>query len=204
MRARSFPSGLKWGDGMDQVAFEDAHDALANDFSDRLDAATGAEEAGALLLQFILERERLRRGVVDPGPIRDAVDQETMAALASPDRLGPEHSLREVVLRRLVIDPTAAARYLEGAIQDRSDTQSRRASNPRPGSRDSITRLIEEILEENPSLPAKQVGRLLEHHPDIQLMGDEYRHIRDASTLRVGNLDSRVSDARRRVSGQPG
>jgi hypothetical protein len=45
---------------------------------------------------------------------------------------------------------------------------------------------------------------LLEHHPDIQLMGDEYRHIRDASTLRVGNLDSRVSDARRRVSGQPG
>ena len=204
MRARSCLSGLKRGESMDQVAFEDAHDALVNDFSNRLDAATGPEEAGALLLQFILERERLRRGVVGSGPDRDAVDQETMAALASPDKLGPEHSLREGAFRRLVADPTAAAQYLEGAIQDRSNTQSRRAKKPRPRSRDSITRLIEEILEENPSLPAKEVGRRLEEQPDIQLLDGVYRHTGDAATMAETALKDRVSAAKKRLSRQPG
>lgn len=184
---------------MDQLEFEDTHDALVNDFSDRLDAATGPEEAGPLIRQFILERERLRRGVVDSSPDRDAVDQETIAALASPDKLGPEHSLAEVVFRRLVVDPIKAAQYFESAIQDRSDTQSRRAKKPRPSRRDSITRVIEEILEEDLSLSAKKVGRRLQEHPDIQLIDDEYRHTGDTATMAETALKDRVSAAKKRL-----
>lgn len=186
---------------MDQVAFEYAHCALIADFSKQLKAAKGSEEVGALLVQFVLERERLRRGAEEPGSIRDAVDQQTLAALASPDKLGPEHSLREVVFRRLLSDPGGALDYLERALHERSKAQSLRAETPRPNRRDSITRLIEEILEEDQRLPAKEVGRRLFEHPDIQLVNDEYRHTGDASTLSAGNLASRVSDARNRVSG---
>src|SRR6056297_570271 len=118
----SCPSELRWGNGVDQAEFQCAHNALANDYFDRLDNSTRPEEAGPLILQFILEEQRLRRGVVDPSPDRDAVDQETIAALASPDKLGPEHSLAEVVFRRLVVDAIDAAQYLGSAIKDRSDT----------------------------------------------------------------------------------
>lgn len=79
--------------------------------------------------------------------------------------------------------------------------QSKRASKPRPRSRDSITTAIEEILEDAPKLTAKEVGQALEGREDIDLIGDEYRHRSDSSALRESNLASRVSDARKRVSG---
>lgn len=159
---------------------------------------------GPLFLEFVLELGRLHRGVTAPGPARDAVDRQTMEALAGSDILGPEHSLREGAFRRLVSNPSAALDYLESAVKQRNKAQSLRGQKPRPNRRDSITRLIEEILEEDRCLPAKEVGRRLAEHPDIQFVDDEYRHTGDASTLRVGNLASRVSDARGRVSGQPG
>ena len=178
-------------------------DRLIREYREKPEIACNETE-GPLFLEFVLELGRLNGGVTTPGPARDAVDQQTMAALANPDNLGPELSLCEGAFRRLVANPVAALDYVELAGTQRSQAQARRGSNPRPGSRDSITRAIEEILEEDRSLPAKEVGRRLEKYPDIQLMGDEYRHTGDASTLRVANLASRVSDARGRVSGQPG
>lgn len=175
-------------------------DRLIREYKGKPEIEDNAVE-GPLFLEFVLELGRRYRGVTAPGPARDAVDQQTMEALASSDILGPEHSLCEGAFRRLVSNPGAALDYVERAQNQRSKAQSLRAEAPRPNSRDSITRLIEEILEEDRSLPAKEVGRRLAEHPDIQLVGGEYRHTGDASTLRESNLASRVSDARPRVSG---
>jgi hypothetical protein len=185
-------------------SFDDAQLALVDAFARKLEAVDGEEAQGQLLIEFVLERERLRRGVTDPGKNRDEVDRQTLSALADPDSLGPEHSLREGVMRRLVADPAGALRYLETALEQRSATQAARGGKPRPRGRDSITKAIEDILEEQPALSAKGVGRELAQHPDIQLLGGEFRSAVDAATLRETNLASRVSDARKRLSGQPG
>lgn len=182
-------------------SFEGAQQALVDAFARKLEAVEGEEAQGQLLLEFVLERERLRRGVTGPGKNRDEVDRQTLSALADPDSLGPEHSLREVVMRRLVADPARAMRYLEAALEQRSASQARRGRRPRPRARDSITRAIEDILEERPGLPAKAVGRELAQHPDIQLLDGEFRSAVDAATLHETNLASRVSDAKKRLSG---
>ena len=159
------------------------------------------EVEGQLFLEFVLELGRLHHGETAPGPYRDIVDRKTIAALANPDKLGPEHSLREGAFRRLVSDPGAALYYVELAVQQRSDTQSRRAKKPRPSRRDSITRVIEEILEEDRSLPAKEVGRRLKAHPDVQLVDGVYRHTGDPATMAETALKDRVSAAKKRLSG---
>lgn len=189
---------------MGELPFLEVQDDLAARCGVALDQAQTDDERGRVILNFILERERLRHGLTDPGPRRDALDRETLAKLNGPADLGPEHSISEVVFRRLCENPASAAAYLESAMQQRSKAQSKRARQQRPGSRGAITRVIEDILEDDPDMCAKDVGFALEQSAEISLIEDEYRHSFDGSTLKVSNLASRVSDARKRVSGQPG
>ena len=56
---------------------------------------------------------------------------------------------------------------------------------------------IFDCLEGNPSSTAKEVGAYLRVHPNIQLSDGIYRHEGDASTMREGLLDKRVSSARK-------
>lgn len=184
--------------------FVELQGELAARFGLALDRAQTDDERGQIIRDFILERERFRHGLTEPGLLRDALDRATLAKLNRPSQLGPEHSIREGVFWRLYADPGSAAVYLDAAIRQRSAAQSKRARQPRLANRDAITRLIEEILEGDPKMSAKEVGLALEESADICLLGDEYRHTSDASTLKVSNLASRVSDARKRVLGQPG
>ena len=182
---------------MTTVSFEDVQSALVEAFERKLESVKSDEAQGQLLLEFALERERRRRGVTTPGESRDEVDRQTRSELSNPDSLGPEHSVREGAMRRLVEDPAGAVRYLKTALEQRSEKQSDRASKPR--ARKSITKAIEDILEENPDLPAKGVGRELAQHPDIILLDGEFRSTVDADTLNENNLASRVSDAKKRI-----
>jgi hypothetical protein len=161
------------------------------------------EELGQALLAFINVTLQLQHPLLS-GLTEDDLLSETIRRLKSPSELGPEHSITEATLRRLVEDPADAIRYISTAKQQHSASQSQRGSKPRPRSKDSITQAIEEILEETPQMTAKNVGRALEGHEDIDLIDDEYRHRSDASTLKVSNLSSRVSNAKKRVSCQPG
>ena len=161
-------------------------------------------DSGEGILLHILERERLRNGVTKPGADRDEVDAQTICLLKNPDKLGPEHSVAEATLRRLIRNPECAADYVEAKKDAHSLKQSLAAQKAREGARDPITRRIDEILEgETSNLPAKDVGRLLtlpidgEGQGSIVFDGDEYKHV-DGATLKVGTLASRVSDARKR------
>jgi len=158
------------------------------------------DELGHALIALVQILCQLRH---TPCPTPD--EQERLFTLIikrlSAARLGPKYSIPEAILRRLSEDPGDAVRYLSRHLATQSEQQSRRAQSPRPNSRNSITRLIEEILEGNIKLSAKMVGLALEESPEIKIIGDEYRHVSDASTLKVSNLPSRVSEARKRVSG---
>jgi hypothetical protein len=185
---------------MVKKTFEDAQTQLAEKWGPKLSSANGDQACGAIIRDFIIERERLRYGTTGPGEDRDWVDAKTMEKMENPNQLGPEHAALEVVLRRLVNNPASAFGYFEEAVETKKHAQSRRARKPRPRSKDSITRLIEEIIEDKPKLTAKAIGRELEKRPDTNIVGDEYRHS-DGSTIKISNLSSRVSDAKKRVSG---
>jgi hypothetical protein len=156
---------------------------------------TDLDSGEGILLHF-LKIGRLRNGVTKPGADRDQVDAQTIALLKNSDKLGPEHSIAEAAFRRLARNPESAAKYVDDARKAFREEQSRRAKKLRPKARDSITRLIEDIIKDAPTkLSAKAVGRTLERRRrEIKLNDDEYHH-QDGTKLKISLLDSRVSDA---------
>ncbi len=180
--------------------FSELQDELVARYQPEFDRAQSEEQHGKVLLAFVLESERLRKGVSEPGRDMERCDRETLKRLADPDALGPEHSLREAVFRRLARDPSEGILYQDAAREMNAAKQSARAKKPRPGSRDSITRAIEEILEESPYMTAREIGQALKGYDGITFIEDEYRHTLDASTMSESSLPSRVSNAKKRLS----
>jgi|MEHZ01.5.fsa_nt_MEHZ011487300.1_7 hypothetical protein len=181
---------------------EELHDRVISD-SPTDDHKTNLDSGESFML-LALERERLRHGITEPGPERDEVDAQTISLLKNSDKLGPEHSVAEAAFRRLARNPESAADYVDAMVEARRLKQSLAAKKPRKGAQDPITRRIDKILEgETRRLSAKEVGRLLtlsidgEGQGSIVFDGDEYKHVY-GSTLKAGNLASRVSDARGR------
>jgi hypothetical protein len=179
-----------------EAEIKELHDRVISDSP--TDSHKTNLDSGETSMLFALEYERLRHGITKPGKDRDRIDAQTIATLENPDELGPEHSVVEAVFRRLTTNPEAAAEYADVYDKARSLKQSDRAQKERPKARTGITLLIEDILDdETGKLPAKVIGRMLEQHPFIELIEDEYKHV-DGATLKVGTLASRVSDARKR------
>jgi hypothetical protein len=157
------------------------------------------EELAAEVIGYILAREQLRHRVRPDTPASAAIDQRTLAKLKEPDMLDAVHAVFEVCIQRLSRHPADAIQYLTNHVEDRSAKLSKIAKNPRPKRRDEITVAIRDCLEGNPSSTAKEVGAYLRVHPNIQLSAGIYRHEGDASTMREGLLDKRVSSAKKRL-----
>lgn len=173
-----------------------------------VEAAASVEtdaELGKAVLELILGLVRIQHGVADDDPRCAAIDAATIRRLGNPDDLEPMYSIAEAVFRRLATNPEIAMRYLADHISARSSDQSRRAKKQRPSSRDGITRLIEDLLEDDPTLSAKRVGQLLaDMKGEITFLDGVFRHNITAATLEEGNLPSRVSDAKKRLKANSG
>lgn len=188
---------------MANETFEARQKRLIEDWERKAISAETEDQVGHAILDLFLKSERIRRGVEAPSPERLLVDRETTKQLKNARSLGPEFSFAEAAFRRLVDDPASAMKYIEQSLENFSRAQSMAASKARPKRHDSLTKLINSIVEETPTISAKDVGRKLEANEDVQFDGDigEYVHIDDRSCLNARNLASRVSAAKRRVSG---
>lgn len=181
--------------------FSELHDELEARYQPQFDKAQSEEQHGKIMLSFVLERERLRNGISKPGADWDHCDRETLKRLANPDALGPEHSMREAVYRRLARDPAEGARYWDAANQMKSDEQSARAKKPRPRRYDSITKYINELVKDDPDISERLVREAFERNADFTVDGIEIRSYEDdVATLRLSNLGSRLSSAKKRLS----
>ena len=144
-----------------EVPFVEVHSQLSEDWLKKLSKAETDEAAAEMILEFVLQRERMRAGVTKAGAKRDTIDQRTLGTLSNPTKLGPEFSRDEAIFRRLASEPLSAVAYLKAAIEQRSRAQSDRASKGRPSRKDYITEIIEEIVAVNPAISAKEVGEKL-------------------------------------------
>jgi hypothetical protein len=183
---------------MSDIPFLEVQSQLAEEWQSKFDDAQTDQERGKLKRGFVLQRERVRAGVTTAGSARDEVDRKTLERLSNPTELGPEFSLHEGIFRRLASDPTSAVVYQRTAAEQRSKAQSDRASKIRPGRRDCITGIIDELVAVNPKISAKELGEKLRNDCDITILEGEYRHKIEGFTLKEKNLASRVSDAKKR------
>lgn len=193
---------------MAQAEFEDELKLLQDEFLSRQRPNEPPEEIGFALLGFILERERIRFQMRRDDPNLLAMYVSRLAKLAIPNALGPEHAVAEAVFRRLAADPAEAAAYLNRFIEMRSASQSARASKRRTKRHGTVTQYIRLYLEEYPEASAKEVEAELSTIDGLVFIDGEIRvDGSDEEPVKVTNLPSRISDARkslRKKSGQPG
>ncbi len=147
-----------------QQSFSDSLRDLERNFSDGGHPAESDTQIADAILDHILQRERLRRGVVDGTLEAEAVDRETIAKMSGWDSNDPKLAYLEKVLRRLVIGRGVdAVILLKRAITDRqqavSDEQRRRARLPRKA--DPLQQLIEQIVRSRPKISRKELERAL-------------------------------------------
>lgn len=181
--------------------FSELQEELEASYQPQFDKAQSEEQHGKIMLSFVLERERLRNGISKPGPDRDRCDRETLKRLANPDALGPEHSMREAVYRRLARDPAEGARYWDAANQMKSDEQSARAKKPRPKRYDSITNYINELVKNDPAISVRLVREAFKRNEDFTVDNIEIRSFEDdAAAIKLSNLSSLLSRAKKRLS----
>lgn len=184
---------------MQERPFAELQNELVGEFLRAAPQGETSEELGCALLELILKSERIRRGASESG--FGAVDQETINRLSNQTDLGSEFAVPEAVFKRLAIDPAAAIGYLKEELQKRSSMQAERAKSLRQGSYDSITRLIMDILTDEPLMKSAKVLAELRNIDGILIADGEIRNTQDAATMKISNFASRVSDARKRISG---
>lgn len=180
--------------------FKVALDRLCKEWEADAPEGETREEHGAALVLLFIQSELLRHGI-DPSH-QDAaeVTRSTLKKLRNPDVLGPAHSVAEAVFRRLPDNPKAAMAYLEQHVTEKRAAQSKRAKAPRSRRLDSITRLITDILADEPHLSAKEVERQLVGIEGIRIIDGEIVNGQDGTRVRASNLPSRVSDAKKRIT----
>jgi hypothetical protein len=192
---------------MGEQSFEEVQRRLAEQFLQEAGTMETDEELGTAFLDFVLQRERLRHRLEGPGPEQEKVDRQTLARLYHQTELSSEYSVAESVFKRLAKDPSHAIRHLKEAAEALSARQTSRARSPRPRSYSSITRLINDIVANDLTIPARKVQAELLLIDGIVLLDDEIRNLQDGDSVKQGNLPSRVSDAKRRAkkqSAEPG
>lgn len=186
------------------ASFEQVQKQLADEFIGGASDLETDQELGAAFLDFVLQRERLRRGVEVPGPEQVEVDRETVDRLYHQTELSHEHHFAESIFKRLANDPTSAIRHFREAVEARSALQSHRARKTRRSRYGSITRLINDIVRDEPNIATKAVLKELLLVEGIILIDGQIRNTQDGDCMDEQNLASRVSDARKRFKKNSG
>ena len=174
---------------------------LGNDFIAAETEGETNEQIADAIVDLILKRERIRRGVIDSheGTI---VDQETITRLGSWDSSNPEFAVLEKVFRQLAQGQGGlAVEYLKRSIELRaekiSQKQSQSASAPRPNRRSTVLIALDKIVQANPSIKKNDALRLLKGHPLISEVNNERIIPEDGSKdIALSALSTQLTKAR--------
>ena len=165
------------------------------------------ESVGQAFLEYILKRERIRRDATDAGKRQDAVDYQTPQSLKNAQLDDSAHMLCQVVLQRFGRDPTDAIEYINRVIDEKaaelSKKQQERARKPRRGSRSPISKLIYEIVMDNPHISVNELRHELKRHDGIIEIDGELRDTTMADSIKINSLKDYLYRAKK-VSRQPG
>ena len=186
---------------MELPSFQEAQVCLQEEFLRDAQGHESDKELGDAFLNFILESERVRHRVKTPSPEQIEVDRQTLQRLHNQVDLGPEYAFVESVFKRLAKDPASAIRYFSQAVATESVKQVERAKSLRPRRYDSITRLINDIVRDDLTISANDALNELLSLKGIILADGEIINTQDSTRMSLKNFPSRLSDAKKRISG---
>ena len=184
--------------------FEKIAKRLLNKFFEGLKDDESLESVGQVYQEYILKLERIRRDATEAGQRQDAVDYETLQTLKNAQLDDPEHMLSQVVLQRFARDPTDAVEYITRVIDEKtaelSNKQRKRARKPRRGSLSPLSKLIDEIVLNNPKIAVNDLRHELKNHDGIIEIDGELRDTTNTDSIKVKNLKDRLYRAKKRES----
>jgi hypothetical protein len=166
------------------------------------------DQLAAAVLEWILQRERVRHRVVADTDAAHQVDQQTIQKMRNWDSDDPGMSTVEKILRRLAVGRGKDAMSLVRALQEKarllSEEMRRRASVPRK--LHPVDELIEQFVRVQPTISEKLLLRKLEG----EVGGDVISTITDGGViephdpnypqLKVSGLKNRLSGIKKKIS----
>lgn len=143
-----------------QQLFEEQLEQLYTEFARRETKNESDESIASDLLELILQRERLRQGVIAGTPEASDLDATTLKRMATWDSDDPSLAVLEKALQRLALGESAnSVRYLKRAIEQKIDAfsqeQRRKAKKPRGGH--PVNALIENHVRQNPETSTRDL-----------------------------------------------
>jgi hypothetical protein len=191
-----------------QEPFEQIAERLLNEFLEGRKDDETVESVGQAYLEYILKRERIRRDATDAGQRQDAVDYQTLQTLKNAQLDDPTHMLSQVVLQRFAGDPADAAAYITRVIDEKSaefsKKQQQRARKPRRGRLSPLSKLIDEIVMDNPKITVNKLRHELKNHDGIIEIDGDLRDTIKTDSIKVKSLKDRLYRAKKRESRLPG
>ena len=195
-------------DAAGKIPFKEVAERLYQEFVERGYDGEPPESMAASYLDYILKRERIRRGATSTSVRQDAVDYETLEALKNAQMDDSQFVESEAIFRRLGTDPATAGRYYEQLIirkaEDLSKKQSKRARNTRSGGRTKLSQMIDEIVLNKPNISENELRFELLDHNGIQKIDGELRDINNSETIKDKALKDYLYRAKKRNSRYPG
>ena len=195
-------------DAAGKIPFKEVAELLYQEFVERGYDGEPPESIATSYLDYILKRERIRRGATSTSVRQDAVDYETLEALKNAQMDDSPFVESEAIFRRLGTDPATAGRYYEHLITRKaaglSKKQSKRARNTRSGGRTKLSQMIDEIVLNKPNISENELRFELLDHNGIQKIDGELRDINNSETIKDKALKDYLYRAKKRNSRYPG
>jgi len=195
-------------DAAGKIPFKEVAERLYQEFVERGYDGEPPESIAASYLDYILKRERIRRGASSTSVHQDAVDYKTLEALKNAQMDDSQFVESEAIFRRLGTDPATAGRYYKQLItrkaKDFSKKQSKRARNTRSGGRTKLSQMIDEIVLNKPNISENELRFELLDHNGIQKIDGELRDINNSETIKDKALKDYLYRAKKRNSRYPG
>ena len=195
-------------DAAGKIPLKEVAERLYQEFVERGYDGEPPESIAASYLDYILKRERIRRGASSTSVHQDAVDYKTLEALKNAQMDDSQFVESEAIFRRLGTDPATAGRYYKQLItrkaKDFSKKQSKRARNTRSGGRTKLSQMIDEIVLNKPNISENELRFELLDHNGIKKIGGELRDINSSETIKDKALKDYLYRAKKRNSRYPG
>ena len=188
----------------EKIPFKEVAERLYQEMIEREYEDEPLESKATAYLNYVLQRERIRRDAMDAGQRRDAVDYETLVTLKNADSDDPQHAHAMLTFQKLAVNPIKAFKYLERSITDKQIEISRNmsviASNERPKGRKPFAKIIDAIVKTKLNISRNSLFQELKKHEDLSIKNDEivYNPTRDVMT--VDALRGALSRSKKRVS----
>ena len=195
-------------DAAGKIPFKEVAERLYQEFVERGYDGEPPESMAASYLDYILKRERIRRGATSTSVRQDSVDYKILEALKNAQMDDPQFVEAEAIFRRLGTDPATAGRYYKQLITRKAEyfskKQSKRARNTRSGGRTKLSQMIDEIVLNKPNISENELRFELLGHNGIKKIDGELRDINNSETIKDKALKDYLYRAKKRNSRYPG